>query len=72
MKVVVKVTRLTEYATIVDMSEEKMNDLNARLESRDRRVRRDAEKEANKLIDTKDWQDDDLHSCEPLEPLKED
>jgi len=67
MKVIVKVTRLTEYATVVEMTEERMNELNNRLQSTDQRVRRDAEKEANKLIDTKDWQDDDLHSVEPIE-----
>jgi hypothetical protein len=72
MKVIVKVTRKTEYATIVEMTEERMNDLNARLECADRAVRRVAEKEVNGLIDTRDWQDDDFDSAEPIEPVKED
>lgn len=72
MKVIVKVERITEYATIVEMTEDRMNDLNNRLQSPNRGVRRDAEKEVNKLIDTKDWQDDDFHSAELIEPVKED
>ena len=71
MKVIVKVTRLTEYATIVEMTEGRMNELNKGLTNPDRRKRFATEKEVNRLIDTKDWQDDDLHSVELIEPSQE-
>ena len=72
MKILVKVTRLTEYATIVEMTKERMEELNMELTHSDRRRRNQAEKAVNKLVDTNDWQDDDFHSCELLEEVKED
>ena len=71
MKVLTRVMRKTEYATIVEMSEEHFKALRTGLESTDRPVRRLAEKEVNKLIDVRDWQDDDLDSIEEFEPYIE-
>lgn len=71
MKAIISVTRKTEYSSIVEMDESKFKVLQAGLESRDREVRKAAEKEANGLININDWQDDELDSVEKFEEFKE-
>lgn len=67
MKVLITAIRRTEYTSIVEMPEEKFNDLKKRINSRGE-SRRKAEEEANRLINVKDWQDDTLHSLDEFEP----
>lgn len=69
MKAVITVKRTTEYASIVEMSQEKFDSLQARLEYPG--ARKEAEKELNKLIDTNDWQGDDFDSLESFEAVEE-
>lgn len=74
MKVIISVIRKTEYTSIVEMDEAKFNRIRDGLNASrrtDRATVRLAEKEANSLIDTKDWQDDDLDSVEQFEEYKE-
>ena len=72
MKAIIRATRKTEYASIVEIPQEKYDRLKAALESYDRRERKNAEKTLNGMIDTKDWQDDYLLDIEEFEPFKED
>lgn len=71
MKALIRVTRRTEYASIVKMSQQEYDTLAANLRGRDREKRREAEKELNRMIDVNDWQDDDLHSIDEFEPFVE-
>ena len=71
MKAIIRVTRKTEYASIVEMPQKKYDQLQAALESYDRVERKNAEKTLNGMIDTKDWQDDDLLRIEEFEPFKD-
>jgi len=71
MKVLIRVTRRTEYASIVEMPEEKFRELQDAIENGPHMSRVIAEKEANRLIDTKDWQDDSLDSVDEFEEFKE-
>lgn len=71
MKATITVIRKTEYSSIVEMPEEKFKDLQSRLGSRDRSVHVQAERDLNKLIDVRDWQDDELDSVENFEEFKE-
>jgi hypothetical protein len=70
MKVKITVIRRTEYTSIVDMTEEKFTDLHERINSRGD-TRRNAEQEANRLIDVSDWQDDTLHSLDEFEAFED-
>ena len=70
MKALIRVTRRTEYASIVDMSEDEFAKLNAMLEGT-REQRREAEKTLNRAIDVRDWQDDDLESIDEFERFVE-
>ena len=72
MKAIIRVTRKTEYASIVEMPQEKYDALQAAFKSDYRVERKNAEKTLNGMIDTKDWQDDDLLDIEEFEPFKED
>jgi len=69
MKALIRVMRRTEYASIVDMPQEKYDRLQAALQSDDRVERKNAEKTLNGMIDTRDWQDDDLLYVEEFEPF---
>jgi hypothetical protein len=71
MKALIRVTRRTEYATIVEMPQEKYDNIKAALDDDDRVVVKDAEKTLNRLIDVKDWQDDELLNIEEFEPFIE-
>lgn len=71
MKAISRVTRKTEYASIVEMPQEKYYQLQAALESGDRVERKNAEKTLNGMIGTKDWQDDDLLDIEEFKPFKD-
>lgn len=75
MRVLIRVTRHTEYASIVEMPQEKYEEYQRRLAARGsaRRVRDvlEAEQELNKLIDVKDWQDDSFEHLDEFEPFKD-
>lgn len=71
MKAIIRVTRKTEYASIVDMPQKKYDELQAALESGNRLERKMAETKLNSMIDTRDWQDDELLDVEEFEPFKE-
>ncbi len=68
MKVLIRVKRTTEYASIVEMPEEKFKRISKAIEHGGERGQV-AELEANKLIDVRDWQDDELHSLEEFEAV---
>ena len=70
MKALIRVTRRTEYASIVEMSQEEFHKLTAMLDG-DRTQRREAEKTLNRAIDVRDWQDDNLESIDEFEPFVE-
>ena len=70
MKALIRVTRRTEYASIVEMPQEKYDQLRAALDG-DRAEQKAAEKTLNGMIDTRDWQDDDLLDVEEFEPFIE-
>lgn len=70
MKVLIRITRTTEYATTVEMSKEEFDAYNERLLG-NIETRRKAERELNKKIDVRDWQDDDFHRLEEFEPITE-
>lgn len=67
MQVTIGVTRRTQYASIVEMTEAEFTRLSGLLESGDRRVRRAAEDHLNTLINVSDWQDDELHGVDTFE-----
>jgi hypothetical protein len=71
MKALIRVTRRTEYASIVEMPQEKYDKLRAALESEDRVVVKNAEKNLNRLIDVEDWQDDELMDIEEFVALRD-
>lgn len=71
MKVIIRVVRKTEYASIVEMDNVTFDNLKRDLDGgRVERMR--AEKDLNRRIDVKDWQDDDFDSLEEFDPLKAD
>ncbi len=70
MKVLIRVKRTTEYASIVEMPEEKFKRISKAIEHGGERGQA-AELEANKLIDVRDWQDDELASMEEFVPYLE-
>ena len=72
MKAIIRVTRKTEYATILEMGQASYDQYKAALESDDRVERKKAEKTLNGMIDTNDWQDDELLEIEEFEPVKDD
>lgn len=71
MKALIRVKRITEYATVVDITEARFKELNEGLESHDRIIRKKAEKDANRMIDTRDWQDDELYLVEEISEWKD-
>ena len=68
MKVLISVTRETEYSTIVEMDEKTYIDFSKRLNSKDYKK---AEKELNKLIDVRDWQGDSFKSLDEFKEWEE-
>lgn len=66
MQVLITATRKTEYATIVEMTEDEFRRYSDKLEVRNR----EAMKELNRKIDTRDWQDDSLIAVE-IKELKD-
>lgn len=68
MKVLINVKRTTEYASIVEMSQEEYDKLQADLEAGGQREK-EAEKILNRKIDTNDWQDDEFESLEEFKPV---
>jgi hypothetical protein len=71
MKALIRVKRLTEYASIVEMTRADYLSIKHDLHSANPSAMRAAEKRANNLIDTNDWQDDELQSIEEFEEHKE-
>jgi archaellum component FlaC len=69
-KAIITVKRLTEYSSIVEMQETTFNRIAKDLEGGRVEVKR-AEKELDRLIDTKDWQDDEFSSLEGFEKFEE-
>lgn len=51
------------------MPEEKFKQIKNDLESKNWPTRRAGEKEADKLVNVNDWQDDDLDSVDEFEPF---
>lgn len=68
MKALIAVKRTTEYATVVEMSQETYDSIQAALDGT-RTESNAAERELNRLIDVKDWQDDSFDSLESFEPF---
>ena len=68
MKVEISVIRKTTYTSLVEMEPATFYRIKNGLDSSSRDERRAAEKDANRRIDTKDWQDDDLDSVEEFKP----
>lgn len=71
MKVIISVTRKTEYSSIVEMSEEKYERLKKGWDGPTQKERDAADQEINKLIEANDWQDDELMDVDKFEPFKE-
>lgn len=71
MKVKISVVRRTEYCSIVEMTPERFRELDAALDSDNRKDRILARKAVNELIDVKDWQDDELDSIDEFEELED-
>ncbi len=71
MKVIISVTRKVQYSSIVEMDEAKFSQLNNDLNSANRSESRAAEKQLNKMINAKDWQDDDFDSVDEFKKLEE-
>jgi hypothetical protein len=67
MKVIITVIREVTYSSIVQMTNAKFKHLDAMLDSGDRIERNRAEIELNKLIDIRDWQNDEFKSIEEFE-----
>lgn len=63
MKAIITVTRKTTYTSIVEMPQEKYDQLRAALDG-DRAQCKAAEKLLNAKIDVRDWQDDELLDVE--------
>lgn len=68
MQAIITVKRITEYCSIVEMTQEKYDALQKAIEDGTLAEACAAEQELNKLIDTKDWQGDDFDSLESFEP----
>jgi hypothetical protein len=60
MKALIRVTRRTEYATMVDVTPEKYYELKAGLNNDDRRVVKTTEETLNQMINVKDLMHDKL------------
>lgn len=71
MKVIISVTRETQYSSIVEMTNEQFDQFQSDLDGSDHKKRSVAEKKLNRLIDVKDWQDDSLTSLDEFEKLKD-
>jgi hypothetical protein len=72
MKVVISVTRRTEYSSIVEMSKSEFKRLSNDLEYGDRAARQAAEETLNRLINTEDWVDDSLAHIDDFLPFNPD
>lgn len=72
MKVKITVNRITTYSSIVEMTQKEFKAIESGLHSSELKDRVEARKKCNHLIDTRDWQDDDLDSVEEFEKFKED
>ncbi len=70
MKALINIKRITEYSTIVEMTEETFKHYE-RLMDGNRTDQNHAEKELNRKIDTKDWQDDEFYSLVTFERVIE-
>ncbi len=70
MKVLIHVTRRTEYASIVEMTPETFEKFDIELNACGKRAAA-AEAELNNMIDVDDWQDDSLVSLDAFEESKE-
>lgn len=70
IQVCISVIRKVEYATIVRMTRKEFNAYRKRLDSNIREERKSAENELNNMIDTNDWQYDELHLLLGLEEVK--
>ena len=71
MLVKINLRRATDYAKIVDIPEEKFNELVAALDHGDRKEARQAEEEINNMVGPDDWQDDNLDCIWDFEEYKE-
>lgn len=60
MKAVISVYRRVKYTSIVEISEQDFSRLDRILDEGTRSERIKAEEELNNLIDTSDWQDEEL------------
>lgn len=70
MKALIRVTRKTEYASIVEMDREEFDRLTAALNgSRDQKSK--SEHELNRMIDIHDWEDDELIDLEEFVEVDE-
>lgn len=72
MKVRIEVKRSTTYCSYVEMAEEEFKKIEDGLHSPEFGERVEARRKCNKLIDTRDWQDDELESVEEFERVKDD
>lgn len=60
MKALITIKRITEYSSIVEMDEAMFDKLELELDGNWADIK-NAHNELNRLIDTKDWQDDEFH-----------
>lgn len=70
MQALITVTRRTVYTSIVEMSEDTYKRLDTALNG-GRVETSQAQKELNRLIDTADWQDDELHTLDEFRRFEE-
>lgn len=70
MKALIRVTRLTTYASVVEMPQDEFNALKSALDG-PRPDCRTASRTLNDMIDTNDWQSDELEDVEDFEPFIE-
>lgn len=70
MKAIIRVTRRTEYATIVEMTRKEFDAYCERLEGSYKDSKKAGE-ELNRKIDVKDWQDDEFDNIDEFEEVKE-
>jgi len=71
MRAIIKVIRKTEYCSVVDMSQERFDELRKGWDGPTKKERDATDKVLNALIDTKDWQDDELHSVEEFKEFND-
>lgn len=70
MKVIITINRITEYSSIVEIDRATYDRINKDLDGGRMEINR-ANKELNRMIDVKDWQDDEFHSLEEFRPFLE-